>query len=160
MKQFSAAFLSLSLAWISGCGGPEGGQQVFEVTGNVKMNGAAVADATVIFSPTEKQPTATGKTDAEGNFTLTTYKFGDGAAAGKYKVLVSKTVLKASSGGGGIDDAGHEQEAEEANVHSKDGVGKDSASLVPEKFSRASTTSLDATVETDKANTYTFDVTP
>ncbi|MEP3479520.1 MAG: carboxypeptidase-like regulatory domain-containing protein [Fuerstiella sp.] len=160
MKQFTAALLSLSLVCISGCGGgPEGGQPVFEVTGNVKMNGAILADATVIFSPVDKQPTATGKTDAEGNFTMTTYEFGDGAAAGKYKVLVSKSLVKASSGGG-ADDAGHEQDPEDSAVHGKGGGGDDIANLVPDKFSRATTTTLDATVEADKANTFSFEVTP
>lgn len=124
------------------------------------MNGTILPEATVIFSPLGDQPTATGMTDAEGNFTLTTYEFGDGAAAGSYKVLVTKTMVAASGdAGGGLGDEGHEEEAEKAAGHSKKDAAP-STNLVPEKYSSPMTTVLDAEVKSSGDNKFEFEIKP
>lgn len=93
-----ALLLSLGVAGIVGCGGPkskEGNFKVTPVTGKVTLNGAALADADVMFQlegtpPAEYTGTA-AKTDAQGNFEAITGTR-KGAPAGKYKVVVSKWV--------------------------------------------------------------------
>lgn len=162
MKLVTAALLPLALFCMAGCGGGStGGEPVYAVTGNIKMNGAVLPDATVIFSPMGEQPTATGKTDAEGNFNLTTYEFADGAAAGSYKVIVSKNMMK--SGGEaseGLQDDGHEQKAAAASSHSKKSGAVDGVNLVPEKYSTASSSPLDAEVKADGENNFSFTISP
>lgn len=161
MKLVSVALLSLALFCVAGCGGgTEGGQPVYSVTGTVMMNGTILPEATVVFSPLGEQPTATGMTDAQGNFTLTTYEFGDGAAAGSYKVLVTKTMVMATGGASdGLDDEGHEEAEENAASHDKKGAAPD-ANLVPEKYSSPENSTLDAEVKASGDNTFTFEITP
>lgn len=72
-----------------GCG-PSGLPQA-DVSGKVTFQGNPVADVLVSFIP-EKGPGASGKTDAEGNYTLMTKKPGDGAVVGKHVVTISQPV--------------------------------------------------------------------
>jgi hypothetical protein len=61
-----------------------------KVSGTVTLDGKPLAGATVTFEPVEKGgKKATGKTDENGAYVLTTSKAGDGALPGKYKVTVS-----------------------------------------------------------------------
>ena len=95
MRYSGIALLVLSLC---GCSGSDGEKTVYEVTGTVTFGGSPVEKATVMFSPLDKQPVATGITDTKGVYRLTTYDSFDGAAAGKYDVLISKVaVAKGSS---------------------------------------------------------------
>ena len=52
--------------------------------------GQPVEGASVQFVPVDGGPPAFGTTDASGVFTLTTFKQGDGARKGEYKVTVTK----------------------------------------------------------------------
>lgn len=122
------------------------------------MFGAPVAGATVAFAPTaDGQPTAFAKTDAQGNFTLTTYEFGDGAAVGKFKVVVSKAVsagtAESESGGDGH---GSQADYEASLSHSAEpGAGGDKeAAMVPAQYSSAKTTPLSAEVSAGGENVF------
>ncbi len=88
------SFLAISLL---GCGGVD--NPVAPVNGVVTLNGKPVADMVVTFTPIpgktatvgeDNQPgkSATGNTDAEGKFTLSTYDRNDGALVGEHKVTV------------------------------------------------------------------------
>ena len=62
--------------------------------GRVLAGGKPVADALVVFQPTSDGggagvPRPTGRTDAEGKFTLHTYAGADGASAGSYRVGIA-----------------------------------------------------------------------
>jgi hypothetical protein len=93
-----SAYLAIVSLLISGCSGAEGEVPVYKVSGTVSIGGGPVPRATVIFSPQDKTPVATAITDNKGVYRLTTYDSYDGAAAGKYDVLISKaTVPKGSS---------------------------------------------------------------
>jgi hypothetical protein len=66
------------------------------VRGRVTCNGRPVAQASLIFSPIpssdeDQQPgkPATGFTDAEGNYVLSTYKALDGARVGPHRVTIT-----------------------------------------------------------------------
>ena len=95
MKSAGIALLVLSLC---GCSGSSDEKPVYEVSGTVTFGGGPVAKATVMFSPLDKQPVATGITDSQGVYRLTTYDSFDGAAAGKYDVLISKVAVAKGSG--------------------------------------------------------------
>lgn len=75
-----------------GCGKP--GPQVQYVEGVVLIDGAPVADATVVFVPKEEGGlVATGRSNSEGRFTLTSVRGGKpngGALVGDYAVTFSK----------------------------------------------------------------------
>lgn len=124
------------------------------------MAGGPVADAVVTFSPQEGQPVAFGRTDSQGKYTLTTYQAGDGAVAGKYIVLVTK-----SSGGASSDPGPVSHEAfvsGQASVTAHAAGGKSSAgsgSVLPEKYSRTTTSDLTTVVSADQ-QTYDFDLMP
>ncbi len=92
------AGLVLLVLSLCGCSGSSDEKPVYEVSGTVTFGGGPVAKATVMFSPLDKQPVATGITDNKGVYRLTTYDSFDGAAAGKYDVLVSKVAVAKGSG--------------------------------------------------------------
>jgi hypothetical protein len=57
------------------------------------LDGKPLDGATVAFIPdSDGARSASGLTDASGNFRLTTVQPGDGATPGKYKITVSKIV--------------------------------------------------------------------
>jgi hypothetical protein len=76
----------------SGCGGPA----MATVRGKVTCKGKAVAQAHLIFSPVPRSPEdrepgkpATGFTDDNGEYTLSTFKAYDGALVGPHEVTIS-----------------------------------------------------------------------
>lgn len=81
---------------LAGCGPPN--PPTVEVKGVVTLDAQPVEGAAVVFTPSEGRP-ATGRTDAAGEFVLSTFKQGDGAVPGKHRVTVSKTSTKPSSAG-------------------------------------------------------------
>ncbi|MCS7305831.1 MAG: DUF4198 domain-containing protein [Thermoguttaceae bacterium] len=80
--------LWLLLVVLPGCGGSDR-PKTYPATGKVIYRGQPVPDAEVTFVPT-KGPMASGKTDAQGQFQLSTFSPNDGAVAGEYTVLVVK----------------------------------------------------------------------
>ncbi len=76
----------LIFALLAGCGG---GPKPLPVSGVVTLDGQPVADAGVMFCPTENGPMATGTTDANGKFQLKTTN-SRGAMPGQYRVAISK----------------------------------------------------------------------
>ena len=84
--------LCAALALVSGCGDK---QKIAPVTGKVTLNGKPLANATVAFSPIAPPGTidagdgSAGKTNAQGEYTLTTSRGVAGAMVGKHKVRIS-----------------------------------------------------------------------
>ncbi len=82
-------WIILGLFVIAGCGG----SKVAPVSGTVKVNGQPLANATVVFQPSEGAnpgPGSVGKTDANGRYEL----FGSttnlpGASVGKHTVSIT-----------------------------------------------------------------------
>jgi hypothetical protein len=85
----SLIFSGLILA-ACGC---SGGSRTVPVSGQVKLDGQALADAHVTFRPDSKElypgPASYGKTDAQGRFVLRTVDGYDGAVVGPHKVRIS-----------------------------------------------------------------------
>jgi hypothetical protein len=75
---------------LGGCGGDQG---LAPVKGRVLLDGQPVERAAVMFEPESGGVPATGVTDSNGEFSLTTTGRGVGASLGKNGVSVSKQVI-------------------------------------------------------------------
>ena len=80
-----------------GCGGGDGFPPPVPVSGKVLVAGKPVEGAAVTFLSKSGGRSASGKTDKDGNFKLTSVKTDDGASPGEYAVTISKQEAK---GGG------------------------------------------------------------
>jgi hypothetical protein len=120
--------LTLFVLFFTGCGGK--GPKTARVSGTVTMSGKPLPKVGVTFLPTKKGPAATGVTNENGEFTLTTTRKGDGAVLGKHKVTVGA--------------------AEEGQK----------GPAIAEIYGSPHSTKLSAEVESGKKNVFTFDVEP
>jgi hypothetical protein len=148
---------------LAGCGGGDAigdadRKPTQTVTGTVKFAGSAVADAAVTFSPVGKTPVAMGRTDAAGKYSLTTYQTGDGAVAGEYVVLVTKSSAPAASSGGALS---HDSLlASGAPTHGGGRAAPKLETLLPEKYASVESSDLKKTVEEGKENVIDLELTP
>jgi hypothetical protein len=95
MMKLTLIILSLSILVLSstGCGGGGTILKTNFVEGVVTLDGVPIAGALVSFSPQGEGMPATGRTDANGKYTLTAMQGGGegkGTTSGNYLVLVSK----------------------------------------------------------------------
>ena len=101
---YKTRFISLAafLLVFGACEPSEQKVPVFTVSGVVTENGKALENATVVFHATNvatNVPKPTGKTNAQGEYQLTTYDTNDGAPAGDYIVTVERwTTLRPDEG--------------------------------------------------------------
>lgn len=97
IARFCSAGLTVALA--AGCGGQKNATwqrpKVVPAGGVVRFRGQPLDGALVTF--VSQTVSASGRTDAEGRFTLTTFEAGDGAVPGKHTVCVSKVQLPDSA---------------------------------------------------------------
>jgi hypothetical protein len=76
-------------ALASGCG--DSNPKTYPVSGVVTLDGKPVPGATVTFIPDDsKSKSAATNCDAQGKYSMSTFKQGDGAIPGSYKVIVAK----------------------------------------------------------------------
>lgn len=146
-------------AALSGCGSSDGPALV-EAGGTVTYQGRPLPDAIVTFVP-EKGPVATGKTDLEGRFTLST-----GAREGVVpgKAGVSIMAVQDNAGEELEAKADHELMIELTKKMGQMAQGKVKAepdSIIPKKYSSTTSSGLTATVTEDAdKNQFTFDLQP
>lgn len=143
---------------IVGCGSEAGKGRVpvYAVSGKVTLFGAPLSSATVAFAPTDGQPTAIGSTDDQGNFRLTTYEFGDGAAEGAYRVVISKAT-SAPTGESSTESHGANY-VDTAGAAHGGGAASSGEKLVPAQYSNSKDTPLTAEVKPEGENTFTFEI--
>jgi hypothetical protein len=87
-RRFLLVLIVLPVLPVLGCGNHS---PTYAVTGTVTYHGLPVEGACVMFIPQGGRP-ASGKTDAQGHFTLLSYAAGDGAVAGEHTVCIAKNV--------------------------------------------------------------------
>lgn len=94
LRRFLVLLSSVVLTSAIGCSS-SGEFGTASASGTVTLNGQPVPDLVVTFTPkpaagnTNPGKSATGRTDAQGKFTLSTYSMGDGAIVGSHQVAVS-----------------------------------------------------------------------
>lgn len=127
---------------LSGCGGGGNGPVTVPAKGVVTYKGKPVPKLSVAFLP-DKGMVAEGTTDANGRFTLTTKKPGDGAMVGSYKVGISFVPDKVP------------------DMPGFPGTEKGEAeSPIPKKYADANTSGLTSVVDKNASkNDFKFDLT-
>ena len=144
----------VALAWVCaamiGCGAKSGVDGVVKVAGTVTYEGKPIEGASVVFGPDGEGRAATGMTDANGRFQLTTLQPGDGALPGRYKVAVSKVEVE------------NAMSAEEAKAwFQKNGgppPGGNIKNRLPEKYKDMQSSELSAEVTQGGKNDFAFDL--
>ncbi|PQO27873.1 hypothetical protein [Blastopirellula marina] len=82
--------LLLLLGATSGCSDGTAYPSTAPIKGVVSYKNQPLADANVSFIPESGRP-ATGTTNSQGEFELTTFQPGDGAILGEHRVLIEKS---------------------------------------------------------------------
>lgn len=97
----SLALIPLFVLFGCGSKGPKEIERMktVPVSGTVTLRGKALADASVVFTPTDGKVNPRGTTDESGNFKLSTYGTDDGAPVGTYKVTVAVNLAKQDADG-------------------------------------------------------------
>jgi hypothetical protein len=131
---------------LGGCGGAKDSRpERAAVSGKVLRMGQPVAGATVIFEPAGSTPAASGETDASGRFQLTTFDKHDGAVPGEYKVAVQKVqVNRGNRPANAPDDAAAPPPEEKW--------------LLPVKYGSGESSGLAASVKSEGANDFAFEL--
>jgi len=135
------ALLACAVLGLFAGGCSRGRNKVYPVEGKVVLAGKPVARAQVIFHP--EDPAAAGairpvgQVDDQGNFTLTSYRAGDGAPEGQYRVAVIWYQVT-------------------ARRNATEGDPVVSQNFLPDIYARAESTPLRATVSkgTNKLDTF------
>jgi len=109
---------------------------VFKTTGSVTWNGEPAAGALVTLQSQSHNLAASGKTDAKGQFTLTTWRPGDGAVAGDHAVSIENVVIAGYTG---------------------DGLPIE-VNVMPQSYQNPKTSGLNATIKTTGPNVLSFEV--
>jgi len=129
-------------------GGPKNRRPTHKVTVIVTQKGKPVDGATVTFINQEGEPAiAYGKTDAEGKAKMKTYVEGDGAVAGRHKVLIEKS--ESIGGAPTVDQNSKEYDPNAPPAQIK--------YLLPQKYSNPATSGLTAEVKEGQKE-LTFDL--
>ncbi|MBU6173318.1 MAG: carboxypeptidase regulatory-like domain-containing protein [Planctomycetes bacterium] len=103
--------------------------ELASVTGTVMLDGKPLPNIGVVFLPKGPGPIASGNTDSNGEFTLTTINPNDGASVGEHTVVFG---------------AAEEGKTEFARVN------------VPARYTSANTSDITATVKSKQANNFEF----
>jgi hypothetical protein len=129
MDHFSMPrFLILLTALLLGCSSSDA-PELASVTGTVILDGKPLPNIGVVFLPKGSGPIASGNTDANGRFTLTTISPNDGASVGEHTVVFG---------------AAEEGKSEFARVN------------VPARYTTANTSDITAMVKSKQANNFEF----
>ena len=152
-------FAAMVMPLAAGCG--SGSVSPVPVTGKVSLNGKPVDGAVVTFLTGESGGrSASGRTNADGTFKLTTNRTDDGAPPGEYAITITKVEAK-SGGPAGVDiskgdyGAAYGQMMGAAASGNMSKVLKD---LVPAKYGSATNSGLNRTVVKGEENVFDFDL--
>jgi hypothetical protein len=160
MRSISLLTLAVTISAFCGCGGSDEVPPV-SVTGKITFKGKPVEEAIVTFMSTTGGRSASGKTEKDGSFQLTTNRTGDGAIPGEYKITIAK-VEKAKGGGStGVDisdgDFGADYGAMMAGAASGN-TRKLIKNILPEKYASPTESGLSRTVDKSGKNVFEIDL--
>lgn len=127
---------------LAGCGSH--GPQMAEVAGTVTIDGEPLAKAILAFAPESGERVASGLTDEEGRYRLSTFSIEDGAIVGKHQVTVTAR--------------GPHRPARSGLPGTGSSLGPKlpGIALIPERYFDQNTSGLTAVVEYRKTNEFNF----
>jgi hypothetical protein len=129
--------LAMTVGLFAGCGRDSSQMETVAVSGVITFKGQPLSGATLFFVP-DKGPRATAESDKDGKFRVMTYRSGDGAVPGDFKITVAKYVPDPAT----------------ANTHTPG-----SKNEVPEKYNNPASSGLTAKIEKGKKYELKFDLT-
>ena len=135
------------------CGCSSKGPATVPTTGTVLYNGKAVEGASVTFMIKDSANGATGVTDAQGKFTLSTMGKG-GAVAGLHMVGITK--IEATTATSEADE--QKMRSDPTSLTKMMQNTKPPKSELPAKYASPQTSGLTATVDASKTNDFTFEL--
>lgn len=157
-----AGVLSVLVLFSGGCGGKTR-PKIIPVSGKVTYKGQPVSGAVVSFMGESSPRSAVGKTNEQGEFTLTTYDSNDGAPVGKHAVSISKPVKSAE--GDSLDGADSGKKTAQmmmqgASVRTKPKKAQSFVdSSIPVRYANPKDTGLSFEVIEGDENKFTIDLT-
>lgn len=107
ITRFACAVFCVAL--VSGCNSGPGLPATVPAEGTVILDGAPVADATIIFIADVGSYNASAVTDKEGKFAMKAFEEKKGAVPGAYKVSINKTIVESRDGRQGESDVNLKQ---------------------------------------------------
>lgn len=155
------SFLLLVAVSVIGCGDGVKRPPTFPVTGTVLYNGSPVEDATVSFMGEGASRAGTGVTDAEGNFSLSTYGANDGAVPGAHKITVTKADPNAPAAASAADSTAAGDPLALGTMMEQDAEAKESGQkpLIPLKYADTNSSTLSETVSDSGENVFVLQLT-
>lgn len=149
MFRVLSTILSILAATSLGCSSGEpnlipGRSPTIPVEGKITLAGTPIEGATVMFFSEKMRITSYGKTDATGQYQLTTYEPGDGAPAGWYQVSVKKSA----------------QTIVEPSDHPALPPKSQTSQLLPPQYSKFDSSQLKAVVAEGGNNAFQFNLEP
>jgi hypothetical protein len=148
---WTAAFSAILASGCGAGGGATPPPKLYQVTGTVKYKGQAVPGAKVMFLGDGTSPPAVGVTDDSGNFTLSSLA-GTGAVAGRHVVaIVKNTASEAPKIMMTMEEA--------AAAAQNPPKPPTESSLIPSKYTDASTSGLEYEVKTSDDNHFDIELT-
>lgn len=163
MLQVTKTMLAgLAMLTLLGCG-EQNSLDTVPVSGTVRLDGAPVDGAKVVFAPTSGGGSAaSGVTDASGHYELTTLDPGDGALAGSYVVMISKTEqVGGDATSAAVKPGMSEEEATQAamEAHLASGGGEpEFTDKLPAKYKNAASSGFKAEVAKGVEKEFDFDL--
>lgn len=141
-RRIAGSFLPIAALWmcvplLNGCG--PSGPETAAVTGLVTYNGQPLPDAAVVFTPPNGRP-ASGVTNGEGRFQLSTFGENDGALIGKHTVTITANASYVPS------------------MWPDPPAPPPKGPKIPTKYGSPSESGLDADVKPDGPNDFTFEL--
>ncbi|HID75213.1 MAG TPA: carboxypeptidase regulatory-like domain-containing protein [Planctomycetaceae bacterium] len=144
---------------VLGCAGSDRPETV-PVSGTVTLNGQPLAGAHVVFTLKEggELAKATGTTDSQGKYQLSTFGENDGAVPGSYVVTITKTAggMEGSEEMDAEDPSELYGEAMEAAARGEEVT--EGESEIPAKYGDPQQSGLEATVTKGGPNEFNFDL--
>ena len=115
------------------------------VEGAVELDGHPVADASLVFIPETGGRPAAATTDGHGRFRVSTFGRSDGLAAGTYRVVVTKPVLRPAAAKRQRKPAAR---ADEEQARADEAFGDDDyANALPARYADAETSDIQVRIE-------------